>query len=225
MVEIRNHNFGWHQFPEVLPFSFSSTPPLSSVTKARHNLLTGIMELLIINVIFSSFPKIYSELSSAGGTRHISQSNLPQKLPVSFRWTGVKRRRQRLILQAEIIPGILPAHCIHVLHVLLEPLWIPLLRQRSWYPTRTLLSCDVCKHTMHYTVFYPCLHSARLTKRSSVCYNITFIVCVFFLIRFLISWSKRFRFYEKSMDLFCWRSTRVMVDHWILEAKCDSFGN
>ena len=79
MVEIRNHNFGWHQFPEVLPFSFSSTPPLSSVTKARHNLLTGIMELLIINVIFSSFPKIYSELSSAGGTRHISQSNLPQK--------------------------------------------------------------------------------------------------------------------------------------------------
>ena len=163
MVEIRNHNFGWHQFPEVLPFSFSSTPPLSSVTKARHNLLTGIMELLIINVIFSSFPKIYSELSSAGGTRHISQSNLPQKLPVSFRWTGVKRRRQRLILQAEIIPGILPANCIHVLHILLVPLWIPLLRQRFWYPTRTLLSCDVCKHTMYYTVFYPCLHSARLS--------------------------------------------------------------
>ena len=113
-------------FQRFSPFLFHQ-PPLSSVTKARHNLLTGIMELLIINVIFSSFPKIYSELSSAGGTRHISQSNLPQKLPVSFRWTGVKRRRQRLILQAEIIPGILPAHCIHVLHILLVPLWITLL--------------------------------------------------------------------------------------------------
>ena len=153
MVEIRNHNFGWHQFPEVLPFSFSSTPPLSSVTKARHNLLTGIMELLIINVIFSSFPKIYSELSSAGGTRHISQSNLPQKLPVSFRWTGVKRRRQRLILQAEIIPGILPAHCIHVLHILLEPLWIPLLVPQAEilvsYKDTLILRCMQAYHVLH----------------------------------------------------------------------------
>ena len=139
-------------FQRFSPFLFHQ-PPLSSVTKARHNLLTGIMELLIINVIFSSFPKIYSELSSAGGTRHISQSNLPQKLPVSFRWTGVKRRRQRLILQAEIIPGILPANCIHVLHVLLEPLWIPLLVPQAEilvsYKDTLILRCMQAYHVLH----------------------------------------------------------------------------
>ena len=101
----------------MTPLFLHMKPP-SSVTKVRHNLLTGIMELVIINVIFSSFPKIYSQLGSAGGTGHISQSNLPEKVPVSFRWTrqrGKKLEAEINATQAKILPRILHlAYCLNL---------------------------------------------------------------------------------------------------------------
>ena len=63
-----------------------------------------------INVIFSSFPKIYSQSCPAGGTRHISQSDLPQKSSRQLSLDGSARKNwEAEINTARVDPATYPA--------------------------------------------------------------------------------------------------------------------